>query len=82
MSLPNATRDTTEHPGKYAVPAPVDKREQAADIDRKVSHPIYLLLFSTNALPRLAPLLRRHRGIPTRALSLQSTDRRRSQICP
>ncbi|KAH8992986.1 hypothetical protein EDB92DRAFT_520703 [Lactarius akahatsu] len=36
MSLPNATRDTTEHPSKYAVPAPVDRREQAADVDRKL----------------------------------------------
>ncbi|KAF8263795.1 hypothetical protein EI94DRAFT_1772841 [Lactarius quietus] len=36
MSLPNATRDTTEHPGKYAVTAPVDRREQAADVDRKL----------------------------------------------
>lgn len=36
MSLPNATRDTTEHPSKYAVTAPVDRNEQAADVDRKV----------------------------------------------
>ncbi|KAI9441014.1 hypothetical protein H4582DRAFT_2074783 [Lactarius indigo] len=36
MSLPNATRDTTEHPSKYAVPAPVNRREQAADVDRKL----------------------------------------------
>lgn len=36
MSLPNATRDTTEHPSKYAVPAPVDRSEQAADVDRKL----------------------------------------------
>lgn len=36
MSLPNATRDTTEHPGNNAVTAPVDRREQAADIDRKL----------------------------------------------
>ena len=51
MSLPNATRDTTEHPSKYAVPAPVDRSEQAADVDRKVSHPsICLLLSSTNVL--------------------------------
>lgn len=36
MSLPNATRNTTENPPKNAVAAPVDKREQAADVDRKV----------------------------------------------
>lgn len=43
MSLPTATRDTTEHPGKYSVTAPADKREKAADVDRKVPHTICLL---------------------------------------
>lgn len=36
MSLPNAAKDTTEHPPKNAVAAPVNKQEKAADIDRKV----------------------------------------------
>jgi hypothetical protein len=36
MSLPNATKDTTEHPPKNAVAAPVNKQEKAADVDRKV----------------------------------------------
>jgi hypothetical protein len=36
MSLPTATRDTTEHPAKNAVSAPVNKQEKAADVDRKV----------------------------------------------
>lgn len=36
MSLPTATRDTTEHPAKNAVSAPVNKEEKAADVDRKV----------------------------------------------
>ncbi|KAI0296913.1 hypothetical protein B0F90DRAFT_1953317 [Multifurca ochricompacta] len=36
MSLPNTTRDTTEHPSKNAVSAPVDKRKKAADVDRKL----------------------------------------------
>jgi hypothetical protein len=36
MSLPGAIKDTTEHPSKNAVSAPVDKKEKAADVDRKV----------------------------------------------
>ncbi|KAH9958918.1 hypothetical protein BC827DRAFT_1135468 [Russula dissimulans] len=36
MSLPNATKDTTEHPAKNAVSAPVNKQEKAADVDRKL----------------------------------------------
>lgn len=36
MSLPNATKDTTEHPPKNAVAAPVNNQEKAADVDRKV----------------------------------------------
>jgi hypothetical protein len=48
MSLPNATRDTTDHPSKNAVPAPVDRSEQAADVDRKVSHPPIGLLCLVN----------------------------------
>lgn len=36
MSLPNATKDTTEHPPKNAVAAPVNKQEKDADVDRKV----------------------------------------------
>ena len=36
MSLPNATKDTTEHPPKNAVAVPVNKQERDADVDRKV----------------------------------------------
>ena len=36
MSLPSAVKDTTEHPPKNAVAAPVNKEEKAADVDRKV----------------------------------------------
>ncbi|KAH9952567.1 hypothetical protein BGW80DRAFT_1420325 [Lactifluus volemus] len=36
MSLPDAIKDTTEHPNKNAVSAPVDKKEKAADVDRKL----------------------------------------------
>jgi hypothetical protein len=36
MSLPNAAKDTTEHPPKNAVAAPVNKQEKAADVDRKL----------------------------------------------
>ncbi|KAF8481546.1 hypothetical protein DFH94DRAFT_731269 [Russula ochroleuca] len=36
MSLQNATKDTTEHPPKNAVAAPVNKQEKAADVDRKL----------------------------------------------
>lgn len=36
MSLPNAVKDTTEHPPKNAVASPVNKKEKAADVDRKV----------------------------------------------
>lgn len=41
MSLPQATKDTSEHPPKTAVAAPVDKANKKADVDRKVR----LLLF-------------------------------------
>jgi hypothetical protein len=36
MSLPTAAKDTSEHPPKNAVAAPVNKQEMAADVDRKV----------------------------------------------
>jgi Family of unknown function (DUF5923) len=36
MTLQNAIKDTTEHPPKNAVAAPVNKQEEAADVDRKV----------------------------------------------
>ncbi|KAI0279401.1 hypothetical protein BGY98DRAFT_968754 [Russula aff. rugulosa BPL654] len=36
MSLPNAAKDTTEHPPKNAVAAPVNKQEKDADVDRKL----------------------------------------------
>jgi hypothetical protein len=36
MSLPNAVKDTSQHPPKNAVAAPVNKKEKAADVDRKV----------------------------------------------
>ncbi|KAN0107712.1 Protein of unknown function (DUF4449) domain containing protein [Russula decolorans] len=36
MSLPNAAKDTTEHPPKNAVAAPVNNQEKAADVDRKL----------------------------------------------
>ncbi|KAI0245752.1 hypothetical protein BJV78DRAFT_1260530 [Lactifluus subvellereus] len=36
MSLPNAIRDTTEHPSKNAISAPVDRQEKIADVDRKL----------------------------------------------
>jgi hypothetical protein len=42
MSLPDAIRDTTEHPSKNAVSAPIDRQEMADDVDRKV-----LLLYLT-----------------------------------
>ena len=44
MSLPNAAKDTTEHPPKNAVAAPVNKQEKAADVDRKVLSFMPLLL--------------------------------------
>jgi hypothetical protein len=47
MSLPTAAKDTTEHPPKNAVAAPVNKQELVADVDRKVlsfmSLPLILL---------------------------------------
>ena len=52
MSLPTPTRDTTEHPGKNTVTAPVNKREQAADVDRKV--PSYDLPAFFGQLTRLS----------------------------
>jgi len=49
MSLPNAAKDTTEHPPKNAVAAPVNKQEKTADVDRKVLSfiPLPLTLFLT-----------------------------------
>ncbi len=43
MSLPSAVKDTSEHPPKNAVAAPVNKQEKAADVDRKVLQSIPLL---------------------------------------
>src|SRR6266403_5787928 len=72
MSLPNATKDTTEHPPKNAVAAPVNKQEKAADVDRKVLSFMYLslTLLLTLLLP-LASILWCHSGFPSRTLSLQ-----------
>ncbi|KAI0057660.1 hypothetical protein BV25DRAFT_1970625 [Artomyces pyxidatus] len=36
MSLPNATKDISEHPGKNSVTDPLNKQAKAADVDRKV----------------------------------------------
>ncbi|KAI0311876.1 hypothetical protein OF83DRAFT_1068125 [Amylostereum chailletii] len=36
MSLPPATKDTSEHPGKLSVASPVDKHAKDADVDRKL----------------------------------------------
>ena len=36
MSLPQATKDISEHPTANAVVDPVDKKAQAADVERKV----------------------------------------------
>jgi hypothetical protein len=75
MSLPNAAKDTTEHPPKNAVAAPVNNQEKAADVDRKVLSfmPLPLTLCLILSLP-LAPILWCHSGIPPRALSFQRPD--------
>lgn len=75
MSLPNAAKDTSEHPPKNAVAAPVNKQEMAADVDRKVLSfiPFPLTLWLTLPL-LLAPILWCHSGIPRRALSFQRPD--------
>ena len=75
MSLPNAVKDTTEHPPKNAVAAPVNKQEKAADVDRKVLPfmPLSLTLWLTLLL-LLAQILWCHSGIPPRALSFQRPD--------
>jgi len=75
MSLPNAAKDTTEHPHKNAVAAPVNKQEKAADVDRKVLSfvPLPLTLSLTLHLA-LAPILWCHSGFPPRALSFQRPD--------
>ncbi|KAI0043796.1 hypothetical protein FA95DRAFT_1498062 [Auriscalpium vulgare] len=36
MSLPNATKDISDHPGKNAVTDPLNKEAKAADVDRKM----------------------------------------------
>jgi hypothetical protein len=75
MSLPNAAKDTTEHPPKNAVAAPVNNQEKAADVDRKVLSfiPLPLTLLLTLLL-LLAPILWRHSGFSPRALSFQRPD--------
>jgi hypothetical protein len=50
MSLPDAIKDTTEHPNKNAVSAPVDKKEKAADVDRKVLFHPYLVFSLTDPI--------------------------------
>lgn len=53
MSLPTAAKDTTEHPPKNAVAAPVNKQEMVADVDRKVLSFIFLplILLPTHSPP-------------------------------
>lgn len=74
MSLPNAAKDTTEHPPKNAVSAPANKQEKAADVDRKVLPFIPLQLTLLPTLLPLAPILWCHSGFPPRALSFQRPD--------
>jgi hypothetical protein len=82
MSLPDAIRDTTEHPSKNAVSAPVDRQEKAADVDRKVLPRPYTSTLTDVILSSLAPLLRCHRGFPPGAISFKPADRRCPPICP
>jgi hypothetical protein len=42
MSLPTAVKDTSEHPAKNAVSAPVNKQQKTADVDRKVLTESYM----------------------------------------
>ena len=74
MSLPNAAKDTTEHPPKNAVAAPVNKQEKDADVDRKVLSFMRLPLTLLLTLFLLAPILWCHSGFPPRALSFQRPD--------
>lgn len=39
MSLPQATKDVSEHPSGNSVVDPVNKKAQAADVERKVRLP-------------------------------------------
>jgi hypothetical protein len=82
MSLPPAVRDTTEHPPKNAVSAPANRQDKAADVDRKVSALPLPLPFADHDVLPLAAILRRHTGLPPRALSFQQTDRLCLNICP
>jgi len=65
MSLPAAPKQTTEKPAAGAVMEPVNKDEQAADIDRKVSLPEHFtILFCPRFQLCPAPILRRHSSLP------------------
>ena len=49
MSLPQATKEISEHPGKLSVTSPTDKVAMQADVDRKVR----LSLFSFTMTPQM-----------------------------
>ncbi|KAI0743264.1 hypothetical protein BC629DRAFT_1599620 [Irpex lacteus] len=51
MSLPNATKDISDHPAKGSVVDPVDKQKQAADVDRKLRFYGVIEAFKASRMP-------------------------------
>ena len=56
MSLPQAHKDVSDHPAKGTVVAPVDKAEQAADVDRKLRFYGVIQAFRESRMPSNAQI--------------------------
>ncbi|THH17056.1 hypothetical protein EUX98_g9201 [Antrodiella citrinella] len=51
MSLPNATKDISDHPAKGSVTEPINKQQQAADVDRKLRFYGVINAFKQSRMP-------------------------------
>ncbi|KAI0707522.1 hypothetical protein C8T65DRAFT_216076 [Cerioporus squamosus] len=75
MSLPQATKDISDHPAAGSVVDPVDKKTQAADVDRKLRFYGVLKAFNESRMPtneqidRALTYVLQHSPVDTRELS-------------
>lgn len=75
MSLPQATKDISEHPTANAVVDPVDKKAQAADVERKLKLFGVIQAFRQGRMPSNTQIdqtldyVLHHEPIPTKKLS-------------
>lgn len=83
MSLPPASKQTTEKPAAGAVMEPVNKDDQAADADRKVCpYPTTMSVACVLTLPTFPDTtLRRCSSLPQREITRQRSDRPHAEIC-